>query len=576
MYSTMTKERKAEIIKRKLSHNFVYDITLERQPSWPPDIYGENAILHIIEDDQLETAIKMLKYVADWFNHPHPMGRDIRGEADFASIRLTAALFEERCYGKLPEDVKASLKSFFLDNDYSSIYGSENHHIMFRVSRLLAAQFYKGEYFSFYKKSAQEIYDTDTQYVTDFLNFRAGQGWGEFDSLGYTAEIILILTTLYTYTDNEALKLKARMAMDVIMLDMIADSKGHIYGGAHGRSYPGCIINRDTSGMANIYKFFFTEEIIPTFTTLILSDYTPSPIVWDVIANKQLPYENRERKHLHCCSLWGHEVPDWATLKRVTGGINKYTYVSEDYMLGAINRQEDYPSDVGDRWYAHHQQHEWEFTLNGVGTNKIFTHHFSIPDSHSVNNRWSGDCGCNCGSFYTNKNTAIAMYNITSPGKSRIINTYVPLNIFENKILEANYVFLEYERLYISLYISEGYRINKEDEFTDRELLSDGDQHAFVLRVEMKDKYESLEKFAESIKAMPVIFDKTAKTVNFDGIELRTDGNSEGGVENVYPYKKVYDCPFMQSEYDSKVIEIKAGNKTVVYDFNENKITEKQ
>ena len=74
---------------------------------------------------------------------------------------------------------------------------------------------------------------------------------------------------------------------------------------------------------------------------------------------------------------------------------------------------------------------------------------------------------------------------------------------------------------------------------------------------------------------MPVIFDKTAKTVNFDGIELRTDGNSEGGKENVYPYKKVYDCPFMQSEYDSKVIEIKAKDKTVVYDFNKNAIIEK-
>ncbi len=572
----MSIERKSEIIKKKLSEKYVYDITLEKQPSWPPDLYGEKAILHVVEGDDLENALKMLKYVADWFLHPHPTGREIRGEADFAAIRLIAALFEESCYGKLPEDIKVSLKGFFLDNDFSSFYGSENHSIMFRVSRLLASQFYKGEYFNFFKKSAEEVYDIDTKYVNDFLDFRAGKGWGEFDSLGYTSEIILILSTLYAYTDNEALKLKARMALDVIMLDMIADSKAHIYGGAHGRSYPDAIINRDRSGMANIYKYFFTDEIVATYTSLILSDYMPSPIVYEVIENKQLPYENRERKHLHCCSPWARENINWDILNKVTGGISKYTYVCDDYMLGSVNRQENYPADVGDGWYAHHQQHEWELTLNGAGTNKIFTHHFAKPDAHAINNRWTGDCGCNCGSFYTNKNTAIAMYNIVKEGRDRIINAYVPLPIFSGKILEEKYLFLEYENLYISLYLSEGYRVNKEDNFADKELICEGDQHAVVLRVEQKEQFKSLEKFAENIKSMPVIFDKTAKTVKFDGIELRTDGNSEAGKENVYPYKKTYDCPFMQSEWDSKIIEVKGKNKTVIYDFNANLMTEKQ
>ena len=571
----MTAERKEAIIKKKLSERYVYDITLERQPSWPPDLYGEKAIMHVIEGDDLENALKMLKYTADWFLHPHPTGREIRGEADFAAIRLIAALFEERCYGKLPDDIKASLKGFFLDNDFSSFYGSENHSIMFRVSRLLASQFYKGEHFNFFNKSAEEIYEIDTKYVNDFIDFRAGRGWGEFDSLGYTAEIILILTTLYSYTDNEALKHKARMMLDLIMLDMIADSKGHIYGGAHGRSYPGDIINRDNSGMARLYRYFFTDEIIPTFTNIIISDYMPSPIVYEVIESKKLPYENRERKHLHCCSLWAGENIKWDVLKKVNGGINKYIYVCDDYMLGGINRQEDYPADVGDRWYAHHQQHEWELTLNGSGQNKIFTHHYAVPDSHSINNRWTGDCGCNCGSFYTNKNTALAMYNIKNPDKEQKINAYVPLPIFENRILEDNYLFLEYGNLYISLYLSNGYRVNKEDDFTDKELICEGSQHAVVLRVEYKKSFESLEVFAESIKSKPVIFDRDAKILKFDGIELRTDGNSEDGVENVYPYSKTYDCPFMQSDYDSKIIEIKGKDKTVIYDFIQNKITEK-
>ncbi len=569
-----SEEKRAAGIKKKLTERYAFDTTIAVHPKNPGDIYGDHAILHIIEDDDLDNAKRMLKYVADWFLHPHPNGRELRGESDFAAIRLIVALYEERCYGKLSDDIKNSLKSFFLDNDFSSFYGSENHSIMFRVSRLLASQFYKGEYFNFYKKSAEEIYNIDTKYVSDFINFRAGRGWGEFDSLGYTYEIVLILTTLYNYTDNPVLKNKARMMIDIIMLDMIADSKGDIYGGAHGRSYPQQIIDRAHAGMAYLYRYYFTNTPTSIFTAGLLSDYLPSPIVYEVIQKRKLPYENRERKHLHCCSLWAGENIKWDILAKVTGGISKYTYLCDDYILGAINRQEDYPKDVGDKWYAHHQQHEWELTLNGNERNKIFTHHFAIPDSHSVNNRWTGDCGCCCGSFYANKNTVLAMYNIGNPEKEQKINAYVPLPIFENKILEKNYLFLEYEKLYISLYLSEGYRINKEDEFTDRELICEGSQHAVVLRVEYKEKFESLESFANSIKNKPIVYDKTAKTLSFDGIELRTDGNSENGVENIYPYKKTYDCPFMQSDWDSKIITVKIGGKTVIYDFNTTEVTE--
>lgn len=92
--------------------------------------------------------------------------------------------------------------------------------------------------------------------------------------------------------------------------------------------------------------------------------------------------------------------------------------------------------------------------------------------------------------------------------------------------------------------------------------------------MEYKDKYASLSDFGESIKKMPVIFDKEAKTVSFDGIEVRKDGNSEGGVENIYPYAKTYDCYFMQSEWNSGIIDVMLNGKKITYDFVNNRITE--
>ena len=569
-----TAKREAAI-KSILNDKYAFDTTKSYDVFPGGDIYGGNAILHIMCDNDFETACRMLKYAADWYEHEHPTKRDPRGEADFVAIRLMMAIYEPSCWNKLPEDVKNSIKRFLLDRDISSMHGSENHSLIFHVSRLLTAQYFKDGYFTVYNMSAKEAYDFDTQYLKDFIDFRAGRSWGEFDSLGYTFEDLMTLNTLYTYTDNPCLKLKAKMIMDIIMLDMIADSKGNLYGGAHGRSYPYAVIHRDKSPMAAAYGYYFGDlnRGAPGIVSYF-SDYQPSDIIYEIEKNKKFPFENRERKHLHCMAEWMRDIK-WDVLDTVTGSICKYTYVTEDYIIGSVNRQEEYPIEYKSRGYARHQQQDWELTLTGSPDHKIFTHHLMPEGYYHINNRWTGDHGCCCGRYYTNKNTALAMYNMKED-KDPIINAYCPLDVFADKILEDNYLFLEYGKLYISLYFSEGYKVNYEcnDEFKGRELLSEGRQHAVALRVEYKEKYGSLSEFAESIKKIPVIFDKEAKTLKFDGIELRTDGNSEDGVENVYPYKKVYDCYFMQSEYDSKVIEVISGDKKVIYDFNQNKMIE--
>ncbi|MBQ7900660.1 MAG: hypothetical protein IJ365_01685, partial [Clostridia bacterium] len=371
------------------------------------NIYGDYAILHIMHNDNMEDSLRMLKFAADWFEHPHPFGRDIRGESDFAAIRLVCALYESECYNKLPEDIKESLKRFFTQRDYSSIYGSENHSLMYTAARLLSAQFYEDAYFENFGISAKDCYARDLAYLHEFLDFRAGRGWGEFDSLGYAFEIMLILATLHKYAKDDGLRNKCHMAMDVILLDMMADSIEGLYGGAHGRSYPEAILDRLTAGMTRLYYYYFGGKFYNgkemTSVNIYLSDYIPSQIVYDVAYGRKMPFENRERKHLHCCTAWMKDILH-EDLEYVTGAINKYTYVCEDYALGSVTKQDPYPDDFYDRWYARHQQHEWELTLPGGGEHKIFTHHSAIADYHRINNRWTGDNRCMCGSFYTNKN----------------------------------------------------------------------------------------------------------------------------------------------------------------------------
>lgn len=107
------------------------------------DPYRTFQIFRFIKDpSSRERLMPDITYAADWFEHENVMGRDPRGESDFEAIRLVPLYYE--CAEALDENARTSLDRFFLKREYDSIYGSENHAIMYRVARYLAAQFYLG------------------------------------------------------------------------------------------------------------------------------------------------------------------------------------------------------------------------------------------------------------------------------------------------------------------------------------------------------------------------------------------------------------------------------------------------
>lgn len=556
----------AEFLKRKAiarEHALAGDLT--------EDLYAGKSIFWLCNGVNREAAEAQLHFTADWFEHPHPNGRDHRGEADFASIRMVTVLF--RCYGQLSDGCRASVDRFFLERDYSSIYGSENHSLMYRVSRLLAAQFYRGKFFQQYNLSAETVLEEDTAYLDEFLMYRARRAWGEFDSVGYAAEIMVILNVLYQYTENERLKKKAAMMMDLILLDMIVDTKNGIYGGAHGRIYEKPALDSTAGAMYRYYCYYFGAEAgypeIPFVdSAALLSDYHPSEIVCKVAKNRTFPYENRERKHLHCCDAWVGGI-DREMLAQVEGlSIDKYLYLSEDYMLGSVVHQDKYPASIACGNYAHHQQHEWELTLPGDGRAKIFSHHPGDPGYHHQHNRWTGDLECCCGTHFCTKDTAISLYHIEKEEKYPYINADIPLDLFDEKILEEKQIFLRHRRTYIMVWFSEGYRFENEGETAGFEAISDGRKHAFVCHVALADEYESLQAFAAAMKQEPMQFDRTAMSMDCFGIHVDDAKNSVNGIENQYPFAMLYDCPYLKSEYGSGVITVTDGTETAVLDFN--------
>jgi len=143
---------------------------------------------------QLACANKVVRKVTGYMNTHTPPSRTVAGggngpsgEVDFAAARLARVLYAPA--GRLEAETEADLKRFFLNDDYQSIYYSENHMFMFRTARYLAACRYEGETFHQYGMTAEEMRKQEHDYLIEFLQIRAKRGWGEFDSMGFHREL---------------------------------------------------------------------------------------------------------------------------------------------------------------------------------------------------------------------------------------------------------------------------------------------------------------------------------------------------------------------------------------------------
>ena len=533
---------------------------LERDIS--TELYGDTVMFNIYMGYKLEESIAKLLNVAEWYDHSVKRnGRNPQLEIDFAAMRLIRILYY--CDENLTDDARLAIKNFFNKYNFESDYKSENHMLMFRLSRLLYAEKYPDEYLEYYEGKAGDFWEEDDKFLTDYFKFRAKRGWAEFDSFGYMPEIVNCLLTIRDCTKDKNLAKLSEESINVMFLDVFGDYMDGLYGGAHGRIYEGGVLSYKGAGILHVVSYYFGNKYFTEATPRsfqIMSDYMPAPWVYEALDTMPETRENFESKHLHCISstLPHRQVP------QVDGSINKYTYSTPDYVIGAVNFQDKYPEDSDAKWYAHHEQHEWDLTLPGALDCRIFSHHpgHGGADEGKEHGRWTGDLGCGCGQFFCNKNVVIATYNI-GENQDHLINAKVPHKYFR-EIFDGNYIFLKRRNTYVSLYFSEGYRKGKDPAYIDFEMESVGAKHAVVCHVATDKDYADFDAFIADIKASPVKFDKDTMTVEYRNLKMNPTERYIDGEKVKFPYN-TYENPVVLEEFASGVIYV---NGKQVVDFN--------
>lgn len=538
----------------------------------PKDNYfGYMAIVRLAARQDLDKANEELRHVAGWFDRPHPQGRHIRGESDFASIKLALALavFD----GELLESsTRDAIRRFFTKFDFSSIYKSENHLLLFLASRLIAAGIFPEDSFEAFGKTGRELVLDDTEKIKQFINYRIRRGWGEFDSPCYLVPDVESLSLLYRFAEDPLLRKLAQMSLDVLFADIAQETLNTMYGGAHGRIYPPMAL--DHAGAKDFYSLQYLyfgnvglEQVTSCVMAALLSGYDVPESIRSLAS---LPVDEEliilERKHLH-------NTEDILPVHPLSGSIYKYTCKSADYIAGCVMKQDSYPRGHDGAGYAGHQQHNWDVTLNGGSTrSRIFTHH---PGDFNEHNYWTGDLCCNCGEFFQNRSAVLAFYNIPAEQPFQFIHAYLPENEFERVEEENGIIFAATRSAAAALILPNGYEWTRQGEWADRELTSPGAINGAICEAASLNANFTFEDFRLEIFSNSWSFDKTRKCISYNSkrcgrLRLGKNGLREldgRQIEFNYP---LYQSKYINSEWDSGITRITVpGFPPLIYNVNE-------
>jgi hypothetical protein len=354
--------------------------------------------------------------------------------------------------------------------------------------------------------------------------------------------------------------------MDLILAEMGTESLNGMYCGAHGRIYPPQALDHateETYGLQYLYFGVGNPNQLPQLKIdALTSGYRPDSLVANLFLDRPATYECRERKHLH-------NVDDPLPMHPLAGSIRKYSFCAPQYIMGCVQYQDPYPPVGHAAWYAHHQQHQWDLSLAADTRARLFTHH---PGKDGEHNYWTGDRGCGCGHFLQNKTALIALYDIPRKQAHQFIHAYVPRAAFDSVIEEDGVVFVRKGEVCAALRLSSPYEWTRLGEWQNREVIARGPRHAVACEVGLVPDFGSFEAFRRECRSNELCFDTNRMELEYRSkragvLWLDTHGGRKLNGRDVNLTYAAYDCPYLQSAWDSGVVTLKHGTNQLRLDF---------
>jgi hypothetical protein len=186
-----------------------------------------------------------------------------RDGADFAANALIRMYWHQSALlsSALRQDIKAALlgMKYWVDEpggkDLLSMW-SENHQINYHAAQLLAGELFPDETFTNNGKPGSWHAAAGRRRVLKWIDLKGKTGFSEWDSNNCYINTSAAVMNLAELAKDPEVARRAAMIVDVMFLDIAADSWRGSYGTAHGRTYPRAITaggaSEDTTGLQRI------------------------------------------------------------------------------------------------------------------------------------------------------------------------------------------------------------------------------------------------------------------------------------------------------------------------------------
>ena len=447
------------------------------------------------------------------------------------------------------------------------IYESENHHAqsfttLWHFSKLIKDRpgFKDRKYDD--GRTARQHFESWNEYLKIYFAERAKKGiYVEIMSRDYNHKSVKGMFNVYDFTTDPELKRKAEYYLNLYFTYWGQEQIDGIAGGAKSRLYQD--INQGTSEYG--YLFFGIGEK-PRFQSVLLSamttSYRPPLVVVDIVCDRKGRGIYEVKQHPLGLAKDGEYGPPVYHMRTDYGGILRYSYCTPDFVIGTC-MYEARPREDWTLISSQNRSHGVNFA--GHENAAILPQCEKTSSNRSYNSQWS----------VQNKGTLICQKLETNQRAGRSVVWFSEDGLSE-PLEEGDWIFAETNGAFAAVKIVSG-RYSWEEEpgrTKGKWLVCEKEYSPVILEVDQKSNYKSFKEFRKKILAQPLKFANNTlayKSIYGDDFTFYADYSKSPKINGLtvnYAPEKVYDSPFLQSDWNSGIVHIQKGNRELILDFN--------
>lgn len=486
---------------------------------------------------------------------------------------------EEQIWWYASQFSKISDASITADDSWR-VYGSENIDMQEDAMHYLAAQIFKN--LDAYKdrtyldgNKAVAHYVAWDKHFSQYFDERAKKGLFVEVASGYIKYTMGGILNIYNFAENPVIRKKSEMILDLHFADWAQEQSGnHVRGGGKSRIYPG---SGQIDGKRDVMKNYVDLLYGPTSVQdnnidLATSGYYPPSIIYNLTSDPvgRGSYEYISRRPGvgllgpldNCC----YEVSP-------TKSVLRKTYVTPDYVLGAALLN---PADT---YTQISSQNRWQgVVFNQDPFARIFTRVRSVDNESYLKQRMHND-------YISVQGTNVL---VTAKNKNNTFIPGYPSMIYFSRTLdqvneEDGWIFVQEGDAYTAVkvvvggysWLTSARNTNPIDASNFISLNSE--YSPIIIEAARVSDYKNFRAFKNKIKNNPITYINGVLTYtgsNGTKITYYANQTTIGKVNDVsldfFP-KKVFDSPFMDSDWNSGLITVNKGKESIIYDFRDTK-----